>query len=40
MSKRLKNNKLINFKECEHEVFMEKDIHRKRMWEEIDYFLN
>jgi len=39
MSKRLKNNKLINFQECEHEVFMEKDIHRKKMWEEIDYFL-
>ena len=40
MSKRLKNNKLINFQECEHEVFMEKDIHRKRMWEDIDSFLN
>ena len=39
MSKRLKNNKLISFQECEHEVFMEKDIHRKKMWEEIDYFL-
>ena len=39
MSKRLKNSQIINFKNCEHEIFMEKDIHRKRMWDSISEFL-
>jgi len=38
--KRLKNYEIINFKDCEHEIFMERDIHRKRMWNKIDKFLS
>ena len=30
MSKRLKKSTIIDFNNCEHEVFMEKDEHRKR----------
>ena len=33
MSRRLKNSKIINFKDCEHEIFMEKDCHRIKLWE-------
>ena len=40
MSKRLKNKKTIEFKNTEHEIFMEKDIYRKKMWAAIDNFLN
>ncbi len=40
MSKRLKNAQIINFEACEHELFMEKDIHREKMWNKIDKFLN
>ena len=39
MSKRLKNCELVNFDKCEHEIFMEKDIYRKKMWKKIDIFL-
>ena len=39
MAKKLKNTKIINFENCEHEIFMEKDIHRKKLWKEIDNFL-
>ncbi len=39
MAKKLKNTRIINFENCEHEIFMEKDIHRKKLWEEIDSFL-
>ena len=39
MSERLKNSKILNFHETEHEIFMEKDKHRKEMWVEIDNFL-
>ncbi len=38
-AKKLRNKKIINFKNCEHEIFMERDIHRKKMWDEIDKFL-
>ena len=39
MAKKLKNTRIINFENCEHEIFMEKDIHRKKLWKEIDNFL-
>ena len=39
MSKRLKNCDLINFDNCEHEIFMEKDIYRDILWNKIDNFL-
>ncbi len=39
MSKRLKKSIIINFDNCEHEIFMEKDTHRKKLWREIDNFL-
>ncbi len=38
--KRLKNYEIIDFRDCEHEIFMEKDIHRKRMWNKIEKFLS
>tara|TARA_B100000965_G_scaffold398634_1_gene417102 strand:+ start:1319 stop:2260 length:942 start_codon:yes stop_codon:yes gene_type:complete len=38
-AEKLRNKKIINFKNCEHEIFMEKDIHRKKLWREIDNFL-
>ena len=38
--KRLKNYEIIDFKDCEHEIFMERDIHRNRMWNKIDNFLS
>ena len=28
MSERIKNSKLVKFDNCEHEIFMEKDIYR------------
>tara|TARA_B100000575_G_scaffold174793_1_gene140125 strand:+ start:85 stop:1041 length:957 start_codon:yes stop_codon:yes gene_type:complete len=40
MSKRLRNCNLINFDNCEHEIFMEKDIHRKVLWKKIDNFFS
>jgi len=39
MSKRLKNSKIIYFNDCEHELFMEKDEHRKVLWNEFDNFI-
>ena len=39
MSERLKKSIIIDFNNCEHEVFMEKNIYRKKLWEEIDSFL-
>jgi alpha-beta hydrolase superfamily lysophospholipase len=39
MKKRLKNSNIINFQETEHEIFMEKDIFRKRLWDSLDNFL-
>lgn len=39
MAKRLKNSKVIKFQETEHEIFMEKDIFRKRLWDSLDNFL-
>ena len=39
MEKRLLNSKMINFDSTEHEVFMEKDIHRERLWKEIEKFM-
>ena len=38
--KRLPNKEIIVFSRTEHEIFMEKDIHRKKMWEKIDNFIN
>ena len=37
---RLKNSKMIIFNSTKHEIFMEKDIHRKKLWNSIDQFLN
>ncbi len=39
MAKRLKNSKLVNFDNCEHEIFMEKDKHRLKFWNEFDKFI-
>ena len=39
MSKRLKNSEIINFNNCEHELFMEQDQHRSILWKKIDKFL-
>jgi len=39
MKKRLKNSQIIEFEETEHEIFMEKDISRKIMWNKLDEFL-
>ena len=40
INKRLQNSKMIIFDTTEHEIFMEKDIHRKRLWSAIDDFLD
>lgn len=39
MAKRLKNSKIINFENCEHEIFMEKNEYRKKLWNEFDNFI-
>ncbi|MDA9034273.1 alpha/beta hydrolase [Hyphomicrobiales bacterium] len=39
MKERLLNSKIVHFKSTEHEVFMERDIHRKRLWKEIEKFM-
>ncbi len=39
MRKRLKNNKMIQFKETEHEIFMEKNVFQEILWNEIDEFI-
>ena len=38
MSKKLKNAEIINFNNCEHEIFMEQDKFQKNIMEEIDSF--
>ena len=40
MAKRLKNAKTIEFHKTEHEIFMEKNVYRNKMWTEIDSFLD
>mgnify|MGYP001276211522 FL=1 len=39
LSKRIKNCKIINFEEVEHEIYLEKDIYRNLMWQQIDNFI-
>ena len=39
MSKRLKNSTIVNFDNCKHEIFMEKNKYREKMWKKIDSFL-
>jgi lysophospholipase len=39
VTKRLVNKKIIEFYETEHEIFMEKDNYRKKLWNSIDNFL-
>ena len=39
MSKRLMKSVIIDFDNCEHEVFMEKDEHREKFWKEFDAFI-
>ena len=39
MSKRIKNSKIVNFNSCEHEILMEKDVHRKEFWRHFDNFV-
>tara|TARA_Y100001935_G_scaffold54569_1_gene45618 strand:- start:1065 stop:2036 length:972 start_codon:yes stop_codon:yes gene_type:complete len=39
MSRRIQNSKILDFKGCMHEIFMEKDFHRAKMWKGIDDFL-
>ncbi len=39
-AKRFKNATLINFKNCKHEIFMEKDQYRNLLWKELDKFLD
>tara|TARA_B100000427_G_scaffold327156_1_gene337293 strand:+ start:2237 stop:3175 length:939 start_codon:yes stop_codon:yes gene_type:complete len=38
-AKRFKNSKIINFENCKHEIFMEKDQYRSLLWKELDNFL-
>ena len=40
LSNRLPNCSVIEFSSTEHEIFMEKDVYRKRLWKEIDNHLN
>jgi lysophospholipase len=40
MQKRLPNSQMINFDSTKHEIFMEKDIYRKDLWNSIDHFLD
>ena len=37
---RLPNSEIITFDSTEHEIFMEKDVHRIILWRSIDQFLN
>ena len=39
MARRLKNCEIINFESCEHELFMEKDYFRNKLWKKVDSFL-
>ena len=36
---KMKNSKIINFENCKHEILMEKDIYRKKLWNEFDEFV-
>ena len=38
--KKLKNSRVIEFKQAKHEIFMEKDVYRKIMWTEIDNYFH
>ena len=38
--KKLKNSRVIEFKQAKHEIFMEKDVYRKIMWREIDNYFH
>ena len=38
MSNRIENSKLVEFNNCEHEIFMEKDHYRNIAFKEIDSF--
>lgn len=38
-AKRLQNAKIVNFQSVMHEIFMEKDIYRNKLWNEIDDFV-
>lgn len=40
MSTRLKNCEIENFLNTEHEIFMEKEIYRDKMWKRIDTFID
>ena len=40
MSKRLSESSIIEFNSTKHEIFMEKDIYRNKLWKEIDNYLN
>ena len=40
MSTRLKNCEIENFLNTEHEIFMEKEIFRDKMWKRIDTFID
>lgn len=40
MSTRLKNCEIENFLNTEHEIFMEKEIYRDKMWKKIDIFID
>ena len=38
--KKLKNSRVIEFKQAKHEIFMEKDVYIKIMWREIDNYFH
>ena len=38
-TRKMKNSKIINFKNCKHEILMEKDIYRKKLWKQFDEFM-
>ena len=40
MQKRLENSQIIEFKETQHEIFMEKDEFRLKLWDKIEKFLD
>lgn len=40
MQKRLENSQIIEFKETQHEIFMEKDKFRFKLWDKIEKFLD
>ncbi len=40
MSKNLKNCKIVNVKDCEHEILMEQDFLRSHFWKIFDDFIN